>query len=232
MLAQTTDEETDRGPADARKDRARFCLATGEAKPIGEMIRYVVAPDGSIVPDVAQKLPGRGAWVSANRAALRLVIERKLFARAFRGKGSAGPELPALVERLLQQSALGAISMANKAGQVVNGFERVKAALVEGRAGILVHASDASEDGIRKFGPVLEAFESAEKPAIIRLFTGEQLDLALGRPNVVHAALFGHPASRVFLAHSLKYQRWREEEPAGKGTNIVDDGKRLRKKGH
>jgi predicted RNA-binding protein YlxR (DUF448 family) len=210
------EEETDRGPAEANKERARLCLATGEVRPIGEMIRYVVAPDGSVVPDIAQKLPGRGAWVSANCAALRIAIERKLFGRAFRGKGIVGSELPALVERLLQQAALDAISMANKAGQVITGFERVKTVLGEGRAEILVHANDAREDGIRKLETVLNSFESNEKPAIIRLFTGEQLDLALGRPNVVHAALFGHPASRVFLAHSLRYQRWREEKPAGK----------------
>jgi predicted RNA-binding protein YlxR (DUF448 family) len=85
MLAHPMEEETDRGPAEANKERARLCLATGEVRPIGEMIRYVVAPDGNVVPDVAQKLPGRGAWVSANRAALAVVIERTLFGRAFRG---------------------------------------------------------------------------------------------------------------------------------------------------
>jgi uncharacterized protein len=225
------EEETDRGPAEANKDRARLCIATGEAKPIGEMIRYVVAPDGSIVPDIFLKLPGRGAWVSASRAALKIAIERKSFARAFRGKGVAGAELPALVERLLQRAALDAISMANKAGQVVSGFGRVKAALGQGDIEILVHASDAGADGIHKLDPV-KTGENGEKTAIIRLFTGEQLDLALGRPNVVHAALFGHPASRVFLAHSLRYERWREEEPAGKGMNIDRDEKRSPKKGH
>src|ERR1700682_890042 len=93
--AQPIEEETDRGPNEANKDRARFCIATGEAKPIGEMIRYVVAPDGSVVPDIARKLPGRGAWLTASREALKIAIERKLFARAFHGKGVAGAELPA-----------------------------------------------------------------------------------------------------------------------------------------
>jgi hypothetical protein len=78
----------------------------------------------------------------------------------------------------------------------------------------------------------VKAAGNGEKPAIIRLFSGEQLDLALGRPNVVHAALFGHPASRIFLAHSLRYERWREEEPAGKGMNIDRDAERSAKKGH
>lgn len=231
MHAQPIEEETDRGPNEANKDRARFCIATGEAKPIGEMIRYVVAPDGSVVPDIARKLPGRGAWLTASREALKIAIERKLFARAFRGKGVAGAELPALVERLLQRAALDAISMANKAGQVITGFERVKGALNKGSVEILVHASDAGAGGIQKLDGMLAAVNE-EKTAVIRLFTGEQLDLALGRPNVIHAALFGHPASRVFLAHSLRYQRWREEEPAGKGTNIGRDKKRSAEKGH
>jgi uncharacterized protein len=228
--AHPVDEGTDRGAADADSERARFCIATGEVKPIAEMIRYVVAPDGSIVPDIAHKLPGRGAWITATPAALKIALERKLFGRAFRGKGVAGPELAALVERLLQRAALEAISMANKAGQVVTGFERVKAALAEGRIAVLVHARDAAADGTEKLDRVKPA-ASAEKPAIIRLFTGEQLDLALGRPNVIHAALFGHPASRVFLAHSLRYERWREEEPAGKGMN-VDRARKRSKQGH
>ena len=218
MLAHPVQAETDRGPAEAGKERARLCLATGETKPIGEMIRYVVAPDGCVVPDIAHRLPGRGAWVTARPAALRTAIERKLFGRAFRGKGIADAELPSLVERLLLQTALAALSMANKAGQVVTGFERAKESLHKGRAEILVHASDAAPDGVQKLDAV--AAPGAGKVAVIRIFTGTQLDLALGRPNVVHAALFGHSASRVFLAHSLRYERWREEEPAGKGTNI------------
>src|SRR5437868_15514109 len=100
------EEETDRGPTEANKERARFCIVSGEAKPIGEMIRYVVAPDGSIVPDIARKLAGGGAWVSANRGALRVAIERKLFARAFRGEGMAGADLRELVVRLLAREGV------------------------------------------------------------------------------------------------------------------------------
>jgi len=232
VRAQETGEDTDRGAAEAKRLRERFCLVSGESRPIDEMIRYVVAPDGSIVPDIARKLPGRGAWVSGTASALKTAIERKLFGRAFRGKGVASTNLPALVERLLRDAALEAISMANKAGQVVTGFERVKATLREGRIEVLVHAKEASEDGCRKLDAIAMAAESGEKTAIIRLFAGEQLDLALGRQNVVHAALFDHPASRVFLAHSWRYERWREEKPAGKGVNIGRDETRPAKKGH
>jgi predicted RNA-binding protein YlxR (DUF448 family)/ribosomal protein L30E len=183
------------------------------------MIRFVVGPDGRVVPDLARKLPGRGAWVTATFAALSIAIERKSFARVFRKSAAAYADLPDLVERLLCQAALAALSMANKAGQVVIGFERAKEVLYQDRAEILVHASDAAAGGVRKLNAAVAA-RNEGKIAIIHPFTGTQLDLALGRPNVVHAALFGHSASRVFLAHSLRYQRWREEEPAGKGTNI------------
>jgi len=220
VLAQSADEDTDKGPAETRTRRERLCLATGDIKPIDEMIRYVVAPDGAIVPDIAQKLPGRGCWISANHAVLNLAIERKLFARAFRGKGVADRNLPGLVERLLERSALEALSIANKAGQVLTGFEKVKNALASGKVLILVDAIDAGSDGTKKLSAAMKPADS-EVPAKIGLFSGEQLDLALGRTNVVHAALLGHPASRVFLAHCLRYERWRDKNaPADSMTSL------------
>ena len=210
MLAQPVDEDTDKGPAETRTQRERLCLATGDIKPIDEMIRYVVAPDGMVVPDLANKLPGRGCWISANHAALALAMERKLFARAFRGKGVADGDLPNLVERLIERSALEALSIANKAGQVVTGFEKVKSALASGKVAVLVDAKDAGSDGTKKLSAAVKPVDSNE-PAKIRLFSGEQLDLALGRTNVVHAALLGHPASRVFLSHCVRYERWRDK---------------------
>jgi uncharacterized protein len=212
ILDEDADKQTDRGPADARGRLVRLCLATGETRPLAEMIRYVVAPDGSIVPDLSRRLPGRGAWVNATNAALEHAIERKLFSRAFRGKGKAGRDLPQLVEKLLLRAALEALSIANKAGQAVTGFEKIKATLAGERLAALLHASDAGEDGRHKLNALAKNADS-EAPAEIRLFSGEQLDLALGRSNVVHAALLDHAASRAFLANCLKYQRWRETGP-------------------
>jgi uncharacterized protein len=210
VLTQPVDEDTDKGPAETRTQRERLCLATGDIKPIDEMIRYVVAPDGMVVPDLANKLPGRGCWISANHAALTLAMKQKLFARAFRGKGVADGDLPSLVERLIERSALEALSIANKAGQVVTGFEKVKSALASGKVAVLVDAKDAGSDGTKKLSAAVKPVDFDE-PAKIRLFSGEQLDLALGRTNVVHAALLGHPASRVFLSHCVRYERWRDK---------------------
>jgi predicted RNA-binding protein YlxR (DUF448 family) len=223
VLAQPVDDETDNGPAETRTQRERLCLATGDIKPIDEMIRYVVAPDGIVVPDLANRLPGRGCWISANRDALNLAIERKLFARAFRGKGVADRSLADLVERLLLRLTLEALSIANKAGQVLTGFEKVKSALASGKISILVDARDAGSDGTKKLGAAVKPADS-EAPAKIRLFSGEQLDLALGRTNVVHAALLGHPASRVFLSHCVKYERWRDKNAPAESTISLRQG--------
>jgi predicted RNA-binding protein YlxR (DUF448 family) len=218
----TTDKGLDSGLADARRSLSRLCLATGEVKPVGEMIRYVVAPGGTIVPDLAHKLPGRGAWITATEAALKTAIDKKAFGRAFRGKGKidakADAALPALVEKLLFKAALDSLSIANKAGQVLTGFEKIRERLGGNRIIALLHASDASEDGRAKLNAAARA-ASPDTAEEIRLFSGEQLDLALGRPNVVHAALLDHAACRAFLAHCLQYQRWREERPRADNNN-------------
>ena len=213
-----TDKDLDAGLADARRGLSRLCLATGEVKPVGEMIRYVAAPDGRVVPDLAHKLPGRGAWVTASKAALKTAIDKKAFGRAFRGKGKADGALAALVETLLFKAAIESLSIANKAGQVLTGFEKIRERLGGHRVIALLHASDAGEDGRAKLNAAAHT-ASPQAPEEIRLFSGEQLDLALGRPNVVHAALLDHAACRAFLAHCLQYQRWREERPRADNNN-------------
>lgn len=212
MLATLDIEATDEGLAAARKGLERFCLATREVKPVAQMFRYVVGPDGRVVPDLDRRLPGRGAWVTATREALATAIRQGAFARAFRGQGAAGPELADLVERLLEKSALGALSLANKAGQVVTGFTRIEAALAEQEVAAVLHASDAAADGVRKLDA---AGVGGSPPTRIDIFRGEQLDLALGRSNVVHAALLVHPASTGFLARCQRLDHWRNGGPAG-----------------
>jgi predicted RNA-binding protein YlxR (DUF448 family) len=221
VTVTTLAEDTDKGLADARSGLARLCLATGEVRPVAEMIRYVIAPDGAIVPDLARKLPGRGAWIDATEASLKAAIEKKAFHRAFRGKGKAGKELPALVERLLARAALDSLSLANKAGQAVAGFEKVKERLTGNQVLALLHASEAAEDGRAKLNAAAKS--SGREPEEIRLFSGEQLDLALGRSNVVHAALLDHAVCRAFLANCLRCQRWREQGP--RGINRIDRGR-------
>jgi len=217
LLATIETDETDEGLAAARRGLARQCLVTRTVKPVDEMIRFVPGPDGKVVPDLDRKLPGRGAWVTATRDAVAKAVRSNAFTRAFRGKAAAGPELVDLVERLMEKAALEALSLANKAGCVIMGATRVETALAEQHVAVVLHASDAAEDGVRKLDAALRAAPSAGQPRPVRAdsFRGEQLDLALGRSNVVHAALLVHPASAGFLARFLRLARWRGDEPAG-----------------
>lgn len=220
MLARMDEHETDEGVAAARRQPARTCIATREVQPTERMIRFVVAPDGSIVPDLARSLPGRGAWVTASRAALEKAIATKAFARAFRGKAQADEKLIQLVDHLFERSALEALSLANKAGRIVTGNAKAESAILAGKAIALFHSSDGSADGKRKLDGLLRRVDAERggKTPSLTLFTGSQMDLALGRPNVVHAALLASPASDGFLDRSLRLKRWRSGKTAG------DDG--------
>lgn len=204
-------DETDSGLAAVRGETERLCLATRGVKPIEGMIRLVGAPGGRIVADIERKLPGRGAWITATRAALEKALADKALARAFKGKFSPSPDLPDAIEGLLEKAALASLSIANKAGMVVSGFSKIEKAFQEEDVFLLLHASDAAPDGMRKLKQAAERAEMAglQRPETISPFRGEQLDLALGRSNVVHAALLTHPVSTAFLSRCLRLDRWR-----------------------
>jgi predicted RNA-binding protein YlxR (DUF448 family) len=224
MLARVEDE-TDKGPAASRREPQRTCLATRENVPVEQMIRFVIAPDGAVVPDLGRSLPGRGAWVSATREAVESAVKQKAFTRAFRGKGAASPALAELTEQLLERSALEALSLANKAGRIVAGNAKVESAILSGKTIALYHARDGARDGFRKLSGLLRRIEAegGKKAPSFTLFTGSQLDLALGRPNVVHAALLASPASGGFLERSLRLERWRNGTTAG-GEGVPGPG--------
>ena len=225
MLSQTNeDEETDAGPRGLTSTRApleRLCLATRAVTPVSEMIRYVVAPDGAVIPDIARDLPGRGAWVTATREALHTALKRRAFGRAFRGKGTPKDDLPDLVEARLFADARAALSLANKAGKVVTGNSKVEAALNSEPVAVLLHAADARPDGVRKLDGTARRVNAADPSgeegmvAIVDCLSGVELDLALGRSNVVHAALIAHPTTAGFLARCRKLERWRTGTSTG-----------------
>lgn len=202
----------------------RQCLVTRTVRPVSALIRFVQDPDGRVVADLKGKLPGRGVWVTATRKAVTQAQAKRLFAKGFKADAPADPALPDQVEALLEQAALGAIAMARKAGLVVTGFAKVEAALA-GRAALagLIHAADASDDGIRKLsGAAVRARSeqggSGSGPAVIREFTTAQLDLAMGRSNVVHAALLSGGAAQNVLERVRALRVYRSEE-AGIGDD-------------
>src|SRR3974390_3864036 len=150
MLATLDGHDLDDGPRTTRSGTARMCALTREVRPVDELIRFVLDGEGQVVPDLKRKLPGRGLWVSASRKVLATAVKRSVFAKGFRKAVKDRETLVAETEGLLVRSALEALAIAAKAGQVVSGFAKVEASLRAGAAGALIHARDGAADGIRK----------------------------------------------------------------------------------
>jgi len=161
----------------------RRCIVTRDVLPKEMLIRFVVGPSGEIVPDVQGKLPGRGLWVKAQRAALTSAVAKKLFAKAARRAVEVPSDLVDRTVSLLRQRCLDHLGLARRAGQVVCGFEKVSNALRSTRVGILIAADDAAADGRAKLKSM-----AGDLPTLT-LFTIAELSGALGRENVVHAAV-------------------------------------------
>ena len=203
--------ELDRGAANAARGTQRTCALTREQLPVEAMLRFVVSPNGEAVPDIKRKLPGRGIWVTATRAALEEAVQRKVFARGFKREVRVAADLAAQTERLLERSALDALAIAGKSGNAVAGFAKIEAALAHEDVVALIHATDAADDGRRKLNAALrrQTMRKSREIAVIEEFSGSQLDLALNRPNVVHAALLAGPVSGTFLARAARLARFR-----------------------
>ncbi|MCK1710234.1 MULTISPECIES: RNA-binding protein [unclassified Bradyrhizobium] len=224
MLADN-DHDLDNGPRTERSATMRMCAVSREVKPIDELIRFVVSPEGQIVPDLKRKLPGRGMWLSASRQTVAEAVRRHQFSKAFKRELRTPQTLPADIEALLVRSVMEALGIAAKAGQIVAGFGKVESALREGTVEVLIHASDGAADGIRKLDTLARqnAGNRGTKPQIpvITALKSIELDLALTRSNVIHAALLAGPASRSFLSRSQMLVRYR----------MADDDKTAEKRG-
>jgi predicted RNA-binding protein YlxR (DUF448 family) len=209
-LGDGLDDGLDLGPRRIAAGSERLCAATGEVTPIADMIRFVVAPDGSVVPDLKRRLPGRGIWITATRPALCSALARKAFGRSFKREVRVAGDLVESTERLLEHAALDALAMAHKARRTIIGCAKVEAALCRiERVAALCRGSDAGQDGIRKLNASLRQRPDAEKIVIIDTFAISQLDLAFGRANVVHAVLVAGPESEAFLARVARLERFR-----------------------
>ncbi|MGB8397617.1 RNA-binding protein [Bradyrhizobium sp.] len=225
MLAMA-DPDLDNGPRTNKSATMRMCAVTREVRPIDELIRFVVSPQGEVIPDLKRKLPGRGLWVSASRRTVAEAVRRHHFSRGFKRDVRVAPALASDTEALLVRSATEALAMAAKAGQVVSGFSKVEDALSQRGAEALIHAADGSADGIRKLDAIVRQRggnngESPEIP-IVNVLTSAELDLALGRSNVIHAALLAGPASKTFLSRCqilVRYRMADDDKTAGAARN-------------
>ncbi|WP_417278626.1 RNA-binding protein [Celeribacter sp.] len=204
-----------RGGMVKSKDEAeRRCIVSREAEPKRGLIRFVVSPDGLVVPDLAEKLPGRGIWVSADRAILEEAVKKKLFAKAARTQVTVPDDFVNLIEAGLTDRVVHLISLARKAGGAVCGFEKVKSWLADGHAKVLLQASDGSERGKGKLW-------TPEGGRWFGHLTSSELGLAFGRESVIHGALSGGGLSKRVVEEANRLMGVREtiggEGSAGKG---------------
>jgi len=179
--------------------RERRDIVTGEVMPENRLVRFVADPDGEIVPDVAAKLPGRGIWVEATTAAIAKAVEKKLFTRAAKAQVNATADLGARVEKALITRMLGDLGLARRSGQLVLGFDNVLRGLQSAKPPkALIEALDGSRDGKRKLYAAAHRLEL--NCVVIESLTSAELGLALGRENVIHAAVQpGGLANRLIL---------------------------------
>jgi predicted RNA-binding protein YlxR (DUF448 family) len=193
----------------------RTCIVTRQVLPVADLMRFVLGPDAAVVPDLKRTLPGRGVWVTATRDAVATAAKKRLFGRGFGEEARADPDLADRIERLMLDATLGTLGLARKAGQVVLGFAKVEAAIGAGGLGALVHASEAAPDGLHKLAAALRRRSGEESGIpVVRSFSGAQLDLALGRSNVVHAAVLAGRAGEIFIERHNALERYRSGDAA------------------
>jgi len=197
-------------------DQMRECALTREKKPVGDMLRFAVGPDEAIVPDTDARADGRGVWITLGEKSVAEAVRRKAFAKSLKASVSVPDDLPGLARLRLEQRLLGALGMARKAGQLITGATKVKSAIEAGGIIGLFTATDAAEDGRGKMLQALRgaarAREAAGEPVRsvphFELLDAEQMGLALGLENVIHAALTSGAAAQSALARAERLARY------------------------
>lgn len=213
------------GPAPDAKadDRERRDIVSGEVMEEARLIRFVAGPDGSVVPDLARKLPGRGLWVAATREAVDTAAKKGLFSRAAKTKLQAPDGLSGLIERLLAKRCLEQLGLSRREGVLATGFEKTQMAIRSGKAAWIIEASDGASDGRRKL--LHTAAGQANSIPVCGAFSAEELGLALGLENVIHVALLAGRRAERWTEEVTKLAgfrpllplSWREEARSGRG---------------
>ncbi|QPC86524.1 RNA-binding protein [Mesorhizobium sp. NBSH29] len=198
----------------------RTCIVKRQAAEPDDLIRFVVGPDASVVPDLRRKLPGRGCWVTANREMVDRAALKSHFERAFKTKVVVPADLGLMVDGLLVRAALGALGLARKAGAIGLGATKVESSVRSGKALAVLHAFEASEDGVRKISQARRAvvhMEGPDTPAY-KLFSESELGLAIGGTNVIHAAVLAGEAGKAALKRMVALDRYRGGTPGNRLT--------------
>lgn len=215
-MAGSAQAETGRQGA-ATDVAERTCVVTRVHREREDLVRFVRAPDGQIIADVACRLPGRGVWVTCARDAVASAAMAKAFARSYRKQVTVSPTLADDVDWLLLRRVTEALALANKAGLVVCGSGKIAAELSGGNVIALLHGANAAADGRRKLDQRLHAAHRdkcavtphLKAPEIVDLLTIDELSLVTGRANVVHAALKAGGTSSRFLRETIRLSRYR-----------------------
>jgi hypothetical protein len=204
--SQTTAPADETGP-----EEGRLCAQTRVEKCPDDLIRFVAGPDRTIVPDLARKLPGRGVWISCDKATVMAAARSGAFAKSLKKQVNVSADLADLVEKLMVDRCRAGLSLAKKGGLVSNGYQKVEAAVAAGHVAVLVQALDGADDGIdrlaRKF--IALSTHSGRTADIVREMTSAELGLAIGRANVIHAALAEGGQTRRFLADCIRLRQYR-----------------------
>jgi uncharacterized protein len=183
-----------------------MCIVTREVREEAELIRFVRSPDGLVVPDLARKLLGRGVWVCVSREKVAEVVKRNLFARGF-GEPVTLPEgFVDLLSRELRKQAVATLSLARKAGEALAGFMKVEEAIRKGPVRVLLHAEGAGADGVSKLNRM------AREATIITTLSPAEMDLAFGRPNVIHAAVATGGLAEKLVFHLQRMAQFENSE--------------------
>ena len=188
-----------RGGSNLNQDGSeRRCIVTGTVGDPAGLIRFVLGPDGVVVPDLMEKLPGRGMWITAERSILDKAADGKAFSRAAKQKVSVPDGMATLIETMLATRAIGFLALARKAGEAVAGYEKVKSWLESDFATILIQASDGSERGKAKLRP------PGGPETLISILSASELGRAFGRENVIHGALAGGGLTRRVVEETTR----------------------------
>ncbi len=173
----------------------RQCAVTRERLGKEALVRFALSPDGVVTPDIAEKLPGRGVWVKAERGVIDTALKKGAFARAFKTQVTVPPDLANMVEQLLLNRFIGLLGMARKAGDAVLGYDQVREALQKRSPGLLLEASDGAEDGRTKVYFLAKALYSGVDVA--GALTSAELGMAFGRDRVIHGLVRKGPIAKA-----------------------------------
>lgn len=207
MVEDSQDDLMDEGPLKKGDKPLRRCIASRDTKTQNELIRFVVGPDGTVVPDLKATLPGRGMWVSADAKNLAIACQRNLFAKAAKSKVRIPDDFVNLVERLLVRRSTDWLSQARRAGQAVAGFEKVRSELGAGRGAAVIAASDGADDGRKKIEAVKRTLP------VISVLSSSEIGTAFAREYVVHALIQSGGLATGFLADARRLAGFRIESP-------------------